>query len=51
MAIDPEKSKKPSDPKTNEIPPEPVGDGFPVEEDVSTPPEGSDQGHDERLEK
>jgi len=34
-----EKAKSPTKPPIDE----PVGDGFPVEKDVSTPPPGSDQ--------
>ena len=37
MATEPEKHDLPKPPG------EPVGDGFPKEEDVSKPPEGSDQ--------
>ena len=49
MAINPKKAQTLNETENDVVPPEPVGDGYPMEEDISTPPEGSDQGHDEKL--
>jgi hypothetical protein len=43
MAAEPGKSREDEDSKPAKPPGEVVGDGFPQDEDVSTPPEGSDQ--------
>ena len=46
MNQEPEKPKQADPHGIPKIPGEPLGDGFPPEEDVSIPPEGTDQTED-----